>query len=62
MEKLRDNSHAPLSLLSPPGDEERCRKIYEDSLLDDKIDMQPRREGDDILYAFAVDLYVAEKP
>jgi ubiquinone/menaquinone biosynthesis C-methylase UbiE len=37
-----------------PGDEERCRSLYEASLIDDKIDMQPRREGDNILYAFQV--------
>ena len=40
-----------------PGDEARCRQLYEDSLVDDRIDMQPRREGDNILYAFPVAIY-----
>ena len=42
-----------------PGDEERCRKIFEDSLVDDRIDMQPRRDGDNILYAFPLSIYVS---
>lgn len=45
-----------------PGDEERCRRLYEESLVDDKIDMQPRREGDNIFYAFPVAIVIARKP
>lgn len=45
-----------------PGDEARCRKLYEDSLIDDRIDMQPRREDGKILYAFPVAIVVAQKP
>lgn len=44
-----------------PGDEERCRSLYEDSLVEDKIDMQPRREGNNILYAFPVAIVSAVK-
>lgn len=43
-----------------PGEEARCRRLYEDALTDDGIDMQPRREGDNILYAFPVAIYVAK--
>ncbi len=42
-----------------PGDEARCRHLYEDCLLDDRIDMQPRREGNNILYAFPVAIVIA---
>jgi ubiquinone/menaquinone biosynthesis C-methylase UbiE len=42
-----------------PGDEERCRRLYEDSLIDDKIDMQPRRGRENILYAFPVAIVTA---
>ncbi len=45
--------------LCQPGDEERCRKLYEESLVRDEIDMQPRREGDNILYTFPVAIYMA---
>lgn len=45
-----------------PGDEERCRKIFEGSLTDDRIDMQPRREGDNILYAFPLAIVIADNP
>lgn len=44
------------------GDEARCRQLYEDSLIDDQIDMQPRRENGKILYAFPVAIVVAQKP
>jgi ubiquinone/menaquinone biosynthesis C-methylase UbiE len=44
-----------------PGDEKRCRKIFEDSLLDDRIDMQPRIEGGNILYAFPLAIVLAAK-
>ncbi|ABF39803.1 UbiE/COQ5 methyltransferase [Candidatus Koribacter versatilis Ellin345] len=47
--------------LCQPGDEERCRCLYEESLGEDRIDMQPRREGDNILYAFPVALFVAPR-
>ncbi len=42
-----------------PGDEARCRKLYEDSLVEDRIDMQPRRDGNNIAYAFPVAIYIA---
>lgn len=42
-----------------PGDEARCRALYEQALVDDVIDMQPRRDGDNILYAFPVAIYVS---
>lgn len=41
-----------------PGDEARCRRLYEDALTEDLIDMQPRREADNILYAFPIAIYV----
>ncbi|HEY3930293.1 MAG TPA: methyltransferase domain-containing protein [Candidatus Koribacter sp.] len=41
------------------GDEARCRALYEQALTDDVIDMQPHRDGDNILYAFPVAIYVA---
>ena len=44
-----------------PGDEARCRELYERALNDDLIDMQPRREGDNILYAFPIAIVVASK-
>ena len=44
-----------------PGDEPRCRKLYEDSLQYDFIDMQPRREGNNILYAFPIAIVSAAK-
>jgi ubiquinone/menaquinone biosynthesis C-methylase UbiE len=45
-----------------PGDESRCRQLYQDSLTNDQIDMHPRREGDNILYAFPVAIIAAVKP
>ena len=45
-----------------PGDESRCRKLYEDALGEDRIDMQPRREGDNIAYAFPVAIVIALNP
>jgi ubiquinone/menaquinone biosynthesis C-methylase UbiE len=42
-----------------PGDEARCRKLYEDSLTEDRIDMQPRLENGRILYAFPVGITIA---
>lgn len=43
-----------------PGDEGRCRALYEAALAEDFIDMQPRRDGDNILYAFPVAIYRVE--
>ncbi len=42
------------------GDEARCRQLYEAALTDDQIDMQPRREGENILYAFPIAIYSAQ--
>jgi ubiquinone/menaquinone biosynthesis C-methylase UbiE len=42
-----------------PGDEGRCRAMYEDALVDDRIDMQPRLENGKIVYAFPVAIVVA---
>ena len=40
-----------------PGDDLRCRELFEASLADDRIDMHPRREGDNFLYEFPVAIY-----
>jgi ubiquinone/menaquinone biosynthesis C-methylase UbiE len=45
-----------------PGDEARCRRLYEDSLVEDRIDMQPRRNGHNIAYAFPVAIVIAQNP
>jgi ubiquinone/menaquinone biosynthesis C-methylase UbiE len=45
-----------------PGDDVRCRQIYEESLHEDRIDMQPRREGNNIRYAFPIAITVARNP
>jgi hypothetical protein len=45
-----------------PGDDVRCRQIYEESLHEDRIDMQPRRHGNNIMYAFPVAIIVARNP
>jgi ubiquinone/menaquinone biosynthesis C-methylase UbiE len=45
-----------------PGDDVRCREIYEESLHEDRIDMQPRRDGNNIMYAFPVAIIVARNP
>ena len=42
-----------------PGDEARCRTLYEDALIDDIIDMHPHRGSDNIFYAFPIAIYVA---
>ena len=45
-----------------PGDEARCRQLYEESLSEDRIDMQPRRDGNNIAYAFPVAIVIANNP
>ncbi len=44
-----------------PGDEARCRQLYEAALTDDQIDMQPRLENGKIVYAFPVAIVVATR-
>lgn len=44
-----------------PGDDARCRQVFEEALTDDRIDMQPRRDGDNILYSFPIAIVIATK-
>lgn len=40
-----------------PGDDVRCRELFDASLSDDAIDMRARREGDNFFYEFPVAIY-----
>lgn len=42
-----------------PGDADRIRRLFEDSLIDDTLDMTARRENGEILYAFPIAILAA---
>jgi ubiquinone/menaquinone biosynthesis C-methylase UbiE len=43
------------------GDADRLRKIFADSIADDALDLNTRREGEKIFYSFPVAVLVARK-
>ena len=44
-----------------PGDADRLRKIFADSLTDDALDLNTRQENGKIYYSFPVAVLVAKK-
>jgi SAM-dependent methyltransferase len=45
-----------------PGDEDRIRKMFEESLQDDTLDLATRRENGNIFYGFPVAILAATNP
>jgi ubiquinone/menaquinone biosynthesis C-methylase UbiE len=44
-----------------PGDDEKIRELFRGALVDDALDIQPRRENGQIRYGFPVSVLVAER-
>ena len=44
------------------GDEARIRRMFEDALTDDAMDLQPRREGAKICFSVPVGIYAVQVP
>ena len=44
-----------------PGDADRIRAVFADSLADDGLDLQARREGDRILFGYPVAVLAARR-
>jgi SAM-dependent methyltransferase len=44
-----------------PGDDEKIRELFRGALVDDALDIQPRRENGQIRYGFPVSMLVAER-
>ena len=44
-----------------PGDDEKIRQLFEASLIDDTLGIQPRREGGRIHYGYPVAVLVADR-
>jgi ubiquinone/menaquinone biosynthesis C-methylase UbiE len=44
-----------------PGDDEKIRELFRGALVDDVLDIQPRRENGQIRYGFPVSMLVAER-
>jgi ubiquinone/menaquinone biosynthesis C-methylase UbiE len=43
------------------GDEARIRRLFEEALKEDLLDVQPRREGEKIVYGFPIAIFKAHK-